>query len=110
GNGGAPTLGSAWVGDVPANPLHVVRGRPPAVAGEVLIDEHSAGKFHIPLGAHAEAIAAGTTVPVTVVGVIKFGSDSTLAGAALTTFTPAQAQQLLLGRPGVWTTVQATAA
>ena len=110
GNGGAPTLGSAWVGDVPANPLHIVRGRAPAVAGEVLIDKHSADKFHIPLGAHADAIAAGTTVPVTVVGVIKFGSDSTLAGAALTTFTPAQAQQLLLGQAGVWTTVQATAA
>jgi putative ABC transport system permease protein len=110
GNGGAPTLGSAWVGDVPANPLHVVRGRPPAVEGEVLVDQHSADKFHIPLGAHAEAIAAGTTVRVTVVGVIRFGSDSTLAGAALTTFTPAQAQRLLLGRPGVWTTVQATAA
>jgi len=110
GNGGAPTLGSAWVGDVPANPLHIVRGRPPAADGEVIIDLHSAEKFHIPLGAHAEAIAAGTTVPVTVVGVLRFGSDSTLAGAALTTFTPAQAQQLLLGRPGVWTTVQATAA
>lgn len=109
GNGGAPTLGSAWVGNVPANPLHVVRGRPPSAEGEVLIDLHSADKFHIPLGAHAEAIAAGTTVPVTVVGVIRFGSDSTLAGAALTTFTPVQAQRLLLGQPGVWTTVQATA-
>jgi len=110
GNGGAPTLGSAWVGDVPANPLHVVRGRPPATDGEVVIDQHSADKFHIPLGAHAEAIVSGTTVPVTVVGVVRFGSDSTLAGAALTTFTPGQAQRLLLGQPGVWTTVQATAA
>jgi putative ABC transport system permease protein len=110
GNGSAPTLGSAWVGDVPANPLHVVRGRPPAADGEVLIDQHSADKFHIPVGAQAQAIAAGTTVPVTVVGVVRFGSDSTLAGAALTTFTPAQAQRLLLGQPGVWTTVQATAA
>ncbi|MDQ1699888.1 MAG: putative transport system permease protein, partial [Frankiaceae bacterium] len=110
GSGGAPTLGSAWVGDVPSNPLHVVRGRPPAAEGEVLIDLRSADKFHIPLGAHASVIAANTTVPVTVVGVIRFGRDSTLAGAALTTFTPAQAQQLLLGRPGVWTTVQATAA
>jgi putative ABC transport system permease protein len=110
GSGGAPTLGSAWVGDVPSNPLHVVRGRAPAVEGEVVIDQHSADKFHIPVGAHADAIAAGTTVPVTVVGVVRFGTDSTLAGAALTAFTPAQAQRLLLGRPGVWTTVQATAA
>jgi putative ABC transport system permease protein len=42
GHGGAPTLGSAWVGDVPANPLHVVRGRAPAVDGEVVIDQRSA--------------------------------------------------------------------
>src|SRR5437660_1590325 len=37
-------------------------------------------------------------------------ADSTLAGATLTTFTAHQAQVLLLGRPDVWTTVQATAA
>src|SRR4051794_37738930 len=49
GNGGAPTLGSAWVGNVPANPLRVVTGRAPAVTGEVVIDEHSAKKFHIPI-------------------------------------------------------------
>src|SRR4051794_6733192 len=48
GNGSAPTIGAAWVGDVRANPLHVVRGRPPAAEGEVLIDQHSADKFHIP--------------------------------------------------------------
>src|SRR5947209_10771660 len=46
-NGGAPNLGTAWAGDVPANPVHVVSGRPPAADGEVIIDQHSAQKFHI---------------------------------------------------------------
>src|SRR5438270_2534929 len=95
-NGGAPNLGAAWVGDVPANPLRVVRGRAPSTDGEVVIDEKSARKFAIPLGAHADAIVQGTTVPVTVVGVVRFGKDSTLAGATMAAFVPHQAQQLLL--------------
>jgi putative ABC transport system permease protein len=108
-NGAAPNLGRAWTGDVPANPLRLVRGRAPAADGEVVIDERSARKFDIPLGAHAEAIVQGTTVPVTVVGVVRFGKDSTLAGATMAAFVPHQAQQLLLGETGVWSTVQATA-
>src|SRR5947209_3188480 len=107
-NGGAPNLGAAWVGDVPANPLRVVRGRAPSTDGEVVIDEKSARKFAIPLGARADAVVQGTTVPVTVVGVVRFGKDSTLAGATMAAFVPHQAQQLLLGQAGVWNTVQAT--
>ena len=41
-NGGAPNLGNAWAGNDPANPVHVVQGRPPATDGEVVIDQHSA--------------------------------------------------------------------
>jgi putative ABC transport system permease protein len=109
-NGGAPTLGSAWVGDVPANPLRIASGRPPQSPGEVAVDQHSAQKFHITLGSHATALVEGQSVPVTVVGVVRFGKDSTLAGATLTAFSPAQAQILLLGQSDVWSTVQATAA
>jgi putative ABC transport system permease protein len=109
-NGGAPNLGTAWVGDVPANPLHVVAGRAPSAAGEVVIDEKSFAKFHIPLGAQVDALVSGATTPVTVVGAVRFGKNSTLAGATMTAFTPGQAQQLLLDAPGRWSTVQATAA
>jgi len=108
-NGGAPNLGMAWQGDVPTNPLKVVDGRAPATSGEVVIDEKSAKKFHIPLGAQAQAFVQGTTVPVSVVGIVRFGKDSTLAGATITAFVAPQAQQLLLGQPGVWSTVQAAA-
>ena len=108
-NGSAPTLGSAWVGNVPANPLRMVSGRPPTAPGEVAIDEHSAKKFHIPVGAQAHALVQGQDVPVTVVGTVRFGKDSTLAGASLTAFAPEQAQSLLLGQSGAWSTVQATA-
>jgi putative ABC transport system permease protein len=109
-NGGAPNLGSAWAGDVPANPLRVVAGHPPAADGEVVIDEHSAKKFHISLGDSADALVQGRSVPVRIVGVVRFGKDSTLAGATITAFNAHQAQTLLLGQPDVWSTVQATAA
>jgi putative ABC transport system permease protein len=109
GNGGAPNLGTAWAGNSPANPLHVVQGRPPAADGEVVIDQRSATKFHVALGDSAQAVVQGRTLPVTVVGVVRFGKDSTLAGATITTFSAHQAQLLLLGRADVWSTVQATA-
>jgi putative ABC transport system permease protein len=107
-NGGAPNLGTAWVGNKPESPLHLVKGREPTVPGEILIDTKSADKYHIPIGAHVEVIAAGATLPATVVGDVRFGS-STLGGATITAFVPSQAQELLIGAKGSWSTVQASA-
>src|SRR3954470_8755250 len=58
-NGGAPNLGTAWVGDKPESLLHLVKGREPTLPGEILIDTKSADKYHIPIGAKVEVIAAG---------------------------------------------------
>lgn len=107
-NGAAPNLGTAWSGAVPENPLRLERGAAPTRPGEVAIDEKSAARFHIPLGANAHVIVSGRILPVRVVGFVSFGG-STLAGATITAFPPAQAQRLLLGAPGQWTTVQASA-
>src|SRR4051812_23730692 len=108
-NGGAPNLGTAWVGDVATNPLHLVKGSAPAAADQIVIDQKSADKFHIPIGARAEVVVSGKTFPAVVVGVVRFGSNSSLAGATLTAFAPETAQRLLLGKPGVWTTLQIAA-
>jgi putative ABC transport system permease protein len=108
-NGGAPNLGTAWVGDVPQNPLHLVRGDAPTADGQVLVDEHSADKFGIAVGSPVEVVVSGRTLPATVSGVVRFGSGSSLAGATLTAFTPHQAQLLMLGHAGAWTTVQIAA-
>ncbi len=107
-NGGAPNLGTAWVGNKPESPLHLVKGREPTGPGEILIDNKSADKYHIPVGAQVEVIASGDTVPATVVGYMRFGS-STLGGATITAFVPSQAQQLLIGARNQWSTVQASA-
>src|SRR3954451_21291014 len=108
-NGGAPNLGTAWVGDAPTNPLHLVKGRPPGFDGEVAIDQKSATKFHIPIGAHVDVIASGKSIAATVVGVVRYGENSSLAGATLTAFSPVEAQRLLLNTSGQWTTVQIAA-
>ncbi len=107
-NGGAPNIGTAWVGKKPESALHLVRGREPTVPGEILVDIKSAEKYHIPLGANVDVIASGKTLPATVVGDLRFG-DSSLGGATITAFVPSQAQELLVGAKGQWTTVQASA-
>ena len=105
-NGGAPNLGTAWVGDGPLSSLHLVKGAAPVAADEVVIDEKSAEKFSIPLGASVGVVVSGRTTPAKVVGVVRFGEGSSLAGATLTAFAPQTAQRLLLGTADKWSTLQ----
>ena len=105
-NGGAPNLGTAWVGDGPLSSLHLVKGAAPVAADEVVIDEKSAEKFSIPLGAPVGVVVSGRTTPAKVVGVVRFGEGSSLAGATLTAFAPQTAQKLLLGTADKWSTLQ----
>src|SRR3954452_15086153 len=105
-NGGAPNLGTAWVGEGPLSSLHLVKGAAPAAADDVVIDEQSAAKFSIPVGATVGVVVSGKTLPGHVTGIVKFGSGSSLAGATLVAFTPHTAQQLLLGSKDSWSTLQ----
>src|SRR4051812_706822 len=105
-NGGAPNLGTAWVGEGPLSSLHVVKGTGPAAADDVVIDEQSAEKFSIPVGASVGVVVSGKTLPGHVTGIVRFGSGSSLAGATLVAFTPHTAQQLLLGSKDSWSTLQ----
>src|SRR4051794_36323258 len=105
-NGGAPNLGTAWVGEGPLSSLHLVKGAGPAAADDVVIDEQSAEKFSIPVGASVGVVVSGKTLPGHVTGIVRFGSGSSLAGATLVAFTPHTAQQLLLGSKDSWSTLQ----
>ena len=108
-NGGAPNLGTAWVGEGPLSTLHLVKGSAPAAADEVVIDEKSAEKFNIPVGAPVEVVVSGKTFDARVTGIVRFGSGSSLAGATVTAFTPQTAQRLLIGSKDSWTIVEAAA-
>ena len=108
-NGGAPNLGTAWVGEGPLSTLHLVKGVGPAAADEVVIDEKSAEKFNIPVGAPVEVVVSGKTFDARVTGIVRFGTGSSLAGATVTAFTPQTAQRLLIGSRDSWTIVEAAA-
>ncbi len=108
-NGGAPNLGTAWIGEGPLSSLHLVKGDGPDAPDEVVIDESSAAKFSIPVGADVQVVVSGRTSPATVVGVVRFGEGSSLAGATLTAFAPETARRLLLGTNDGWSTLQVAA-
>ena len=108
-NGGAPNLGTAWVGEGPLSSLHLVKGAAPTTADEVVVDQTSAEKFRIPVGAPVEVVVSGKTFDARVSGIVRFGSGSSLAGATLTAFTPQTAQKLLLGTNDGWTVIEAAA-
>ena len=109
-NGGAPNLGTAWVGEGPLSTLHLVSGNAPTAANDVVIDDTSAKKFRIPVGAPVEVVVSGKTFNATVTGIVRFGTGSSLAGATVAAFTPQTAQRLLIGSRDSWTTVEAAAA
>src|SRR4051795_2835585 len=108
-NGGAPNLGTAWVGEGPLSSLHLVKGAAPAAADDVVIDEQSAEKFSIPVGASVGVVVSGKTLPAHMTGIVRFGTGSGLAGATLVAFSPHTAQQLLLGSKDSWSTLQVAA-
>jgi putative ABC transport system permease protein len=108
-NGGAPNLGTAWIGDSPMNALHLVEGSGPDAPNEVVVDEDSADDFDIPVGAAVDVLVSGRSTPATVVGIVRFGEGSSLAGATLTAFAPETARKLLLGSDDGWTTLNVAA-
>jgi putative ABC transport system permease protein len=95
GGNGPPTRGSNWVTEPTLNPWHVVEGRAPAGAGEVVIDKASADTGDLHVGSTTTALVP-QPVKVTVVGIAKFDSSDSMAGSTFTAFTTAEAQQLLL--------------
>jgi putative ABC transport system permease protein len=98
GGQGPPTEASAWVDDEQLNPYHVTSGTVPTAPGEVVIDENSASTGGIAVGDTA-TILTPDPVEVTVVGLVGFGDDTSMAGATYAGFTEAQAIELL-GEPG----------
>ncbi len=95
GGNGPPTRGSNWVTPATLNPWHVVDGRAPTAAGEVVIDRASADTGDLHVGSTTTALVP-QPVKVTVVGIAKFGSSDSMAGTTFTAFTTAEAQRLLL--------------
>ncbi|MDQ1467085.1 MAG: putative transport system permease protein, partial [Actinomycetota bacterium] len=99
---GPPAIGVSWPLDRKLNPGHVVAGRAPRSASEIVIDKASADKAHVRVGSKVRVVTVatkGTSAVYTLAGIVKFGSADSLLGATFTAFTLPTAERLL-GTPG----------
>jgi putative ABC transport system permease protein len=103
---GAPTLGGSWLGNTPLNPYVLQDGAPPSGAGEVLIDQTTADDNDLAVGDQIQVLTQTGPLDETISGLVSFGESGSLAGATVTLFDPATAEQQL-GEPGTYSEVLA---
>lgn len=108
GTVGPPTLGIGWDDTPGLSPLRLVEGRGPESDAEIAIDSEAFDTGGFALGDTVRVLTPGPSVEAELVGVFRFGTSGNLAGATLTAFEMATAQELLLGGDR-WTSVQAVA-
>jgi putative ABC transport system permease protein len=96
---GAPTLGFAYIADRDLSTIHVVQGRGPRSADEIVIDKKSADDAGYKPGDRVPVITKAGRDDYTLTGIVKFGSADSPLGATLVAFTPATASRVL-GTPG----------
>jgi putative ABC transport system permease protein len=101
---GAPTLGGNWNQVAALNPWHLVAGRPPQAAGQVVIDKKSATDGRLRVGDFTTVLVKGPPQRVQVVGIIGFGTADSPGGASVVLFTTPVAQQLVAA-PGKYTSI-----
>jgi putative ABC transport system permease protein len=107
--GGAPGLGISWDVDERLSATTLVEGRGPAAPDEVALDTGAVEKAGYEVGDRVTVLTTGPRVEAELVGVFRFGESGGLAGASLTAFDAATAQQLLT-EPGSWSGVGVLAA
>jgi putative ABC transport system permease protein len=100
GNPGAgpPTFGFNWQSS-PLNPFHIVEGRPPRTSDEVVINRSAADDGDLRLGDQVTILSNSAPRRYALVGIAKFGTADSTAGATTSLFTTAEAQRLG-GQPG----------
>ena len=102
--GGAPTIALNWLPDHTLSLLAVRTGRAPQKAGEVALDAKTATSKKVKVGDRITVTGNAGPQPYTVVGTIGFGTQDTIAGAALVAFDTATAQAVA-GKPGAFTEI-----
>ncbi len=94
GGNGPPTFGLGWDPNPKVNQFHIVTGRPPSSADEIVIDRTTADKGKLKVGDRVTVLTAQEPRIYTIVGTARFGTADSLAGASITIFTMPQAQKL----------------
>src|SRR5215470_7189424 len=101
---GAPTLGGNWNQVSQLDPWTLVAGHPPRAADQVVIDKKSATDGHLRVGGTTTVLALGPPQRFKVVGIVKFGTADSPAGASVALFTMPVAQRLVTA-PGKLTSI-----
>ncbi|MGW4273231.1 ABC transporter permease [Streptomyces seoulensis] len=104
---GAPTIVGNWNGN-DARTMKIVSGTAPKGPDQVMVDADTVDKHHLKLGDEIGVITAVGTHHARVSGVAAF--TVTNPGAAVFYLDTRTAQQILVGRTGVYTGVNVTAA
>jgi putative ABC transport system permease protein len=108
GNPQAPSFGVDWGDDPDLSPLSLAEGRGPTTSTEIAIDTETAERGDLAVGDRVRILTPGPAVEQDIVGIFKFGSTGSLAGASLAAFDPATAQRLLTA-PGQVTQIDVAA-
>ena len=90
-NTGAPSLVVSSLSDT-FNPYSFSAGHAPQASGEVVVNSQLADDKHLKIGQHVQFATEVGLKPVTIVGIFKLGTASTIGGATIvgTTFDDAQ--------------------
>ncbi|WP_436774520.1 ABC transporter permease [Yinghuangia sp. YIM S09857] len=84
--GNGPRVAGNWIGDPDLNPYTLAEGRAPQAPDEVVIDRASAKQGDLEPGDRITALTPDP-VPVTVVGVARFGDADAFGGSSYTGFS-----------------------
>ncbi|MFJ9905093.1 ABC transporter permease [Streptomyces sp. NPDC101152] len=104
---GAPTIVGSWNGN-DARTMKITSGAAPQGSGQVMVDADTAGKHHLRLGDEIAVISAVGTHQARISGIASF--QVTNPGAAIFYLDTRTAQLTLVGKTGVFTNVNVTAA
>jgi putative ABC transport system permease protein len=104
---GAPTIVGSWNANE-ARTMKVTSGSAPKGSGQVMVDADTADKHHLKLGDEIGVINAVGTHTAKISGIATF--TVTNPGAAIFYLDTPTAQKTLVGRTGVYTNVNVTAA
>jgi putative ABC transport system permease protein len=94
GGSNAPTFGLGWQPNPTINQFDIVDGRPPRTTDEIAIDKHTAEEGNLSVGDRVTVLTAQPPRKYDIVGIARFGSANSLAGASITLFTMTEAQRI----------------
>lgn len=106
-SGGGPTIVGSWNGN-DARTMKITSGTAPKGPDQVMVDRDTADKHHLKLGDELGVISAVGTHHAKISGIADF--QVTNPGAAIFYLDTKTAQQTLVGKTGVFTNVNVTAA